>query len=129
MAEKIIVQEVSDKENDKNLKREYLKSPFLGFIEFIRQQGIVGLAVGFILGDSIKQVVSAVVTDLISPIIGLLLVYITGGNIEHASVQVGPVIFTWGHLVSTLIDFTVTAFVLYFIVKALKFDKLDLPKK
>lgn len=114
--------------NDKKLKAEYLKSPLLGFIEFIRQQGVIGLAVGFILGDSIKQVVSALVTDLINPIIGLLLGYVSGGNLDTASLVVGPVTFAWGHFISTCIDFAVTAFVIYMMVKILKFDKLDLPK-
>ena len=116
------------KENDQKLKAEYVKSPIRGFIEFIRQQGVVGLAVGFILGDSIKQVVSAVVNDLIAPIIGLLLVEISGGNLETSVLVVGPVTFSWGHLLATIIDFVVTAFVIYMLVKIMKFDRLDLPK-
>ncbi len=116
------------KQNDQKLKTELKKSPIKGFVEFIRQQGVVGLAVGFILGDSIKQVVSAVVNDLIAPVIGLLLVEISGGNLETSVLAVGPVTFAWGHLLATIIDFTVTAFVIYMLVKILKFDKLDLPK-
>lgn len=36
-----------------------------GFIEFIREKGVVGLAVGFILGGAVAKVVAALVTDLI----------------------------------------------------------------
>ena len=117
------------KEDQEKLQEAQDKSPLAGFFEFIRQQGVVGLAVGFILGDSVKQVVSSIVNDLINPVLGLVLVRITGGNLEDASFNVGPVIFTWGHLASTLIDFVIIAAVIYFVIKGLKLDKLDLPKK
>lgn len=32
-----------------------------GFLNFIREQGVVGLAVGFILGGAVSKVVSAIV--------------------------------------------------------------------
>ena len=32
-----------------------------GFINFIRKQGVVGLAVGFMLGGAISKLVSAIV--------------------------------------------------------------------
>jgi large-conductance mechanosensitive channel len=39
------------------------------FIDFIREQGIVGLAAGFILGGAVSKAVSALVTDVINPIL------------------------------------------------------------
>lgn len=53
-----------------------------GFIEFVREQGVVGLAVGFILGGAISKVVSSIVTDLITPILGLVLG--ATGNLNQA---------------------------------------------
>jgi large conductance mechanosensitive channel len=44
-----------------------------GFVNFIREQGIIGLAVGFLLGGSASRVVSSLVNDLINPLIGLAL--------------------------------------------------------
>ena len=44
-----------------------------GFVKFLREQGVVGLAVGFILGGAVSKVVSALVTDIINPIVGALL--------------------------------------------------------
>lgn len=41
------------------------------FVEFIRKQGVVGLAIGFILGGSVSKVVAALVEDIISPLIGI----------------------------------------------------------
>lgn len=60
-----------------------------GFIEFIRKQGVVGLAVGFMLGGAISKLVSAIVQDIINPIINVIL----GGTEAFASVtlSIGPV--------------------------------------
>jgi len=44
-----------------------------GFIDFIRNYGVIGLAVGFILGGALSSVVSALVNDIINPILGVLL--------------------------------------------------------
>ena len=42
-----------------------------GFIDFIREQGVIGLAIGFILGGAVSKVVTSLVNDIISPVIGL----------------------------------------------------------
>ncbi|MFH1960773.1 MAG: MscL family protein [Patescibacteria group bacterium] len=94
-----------------------------GFIDFIRTQGVVGLAVGFILGGAVSKVVTALITDLINPILGLVLG--VAGNLKEASLVVGPAKFMWGDFVSATIDFLVIALVVYFGVKGLGLDKLD----
>ncbi|MEK7630702.1 MAG: MscL family protein [Patescibacteria group bacterium] len=94
-----------------------------GFLDFVRKQGVVGLAVGFILGGAVSRVVSSVVNDLVNPIIGLALG--AAGNLKDAKLAIGPVSFGVGNFVSTLIDFTVIALVVYFGVKWIGLDKLD----
>lgn len=94
-----------------------------GFIDFVKAQGVVGLAVGFILGGAVSKAVSALVTDIISPILALGLNNIQ--NLKEASVQIGAARIMWGDFVSVIIDFLVVALVVYFGVKALKLDKLD----
>ena len=44
-----------------------------GFTDFIREQGVVGLAVGFILGGAVSKVVSSLVSDIINPVLGIVL--------------------------------------------------------
>lgn len=94
-----------------------------GFIEFIRKQGVVGLAVGFILGGAVSKLVSAIVADIINPVLGLALGAV--GNLKEASFQLGPAKILWGDLASTAIDFLVIASVVYFGVKGLGLDRLD----
>ncbi len=98
-----------------------------GFIHFVREQGVVGLAVGFILGGAVSKVVSAIVTDLISPLLGVALGAV--GNFKDASFSLGSAKVLYGDFISTSIDFVVIALVVYFGVKILKLDKLDKKKE
>lgn len=94
-----------------------------GFIEFIREKGVVGLAVGFILGGSVSKLVTSLVSDVVNPLIGLLLGFTKG--LQSASFKVGSATILWGHFISTLIDFVIVAFVVYFGVKIFRLDKLE----
>ncbi|OGL52203.1 hypothetical protein A3K55_00065 [Candidatus Shapirobacteria bacterium RBG_13_44_7] len=96
------------------------------FLNFVREQGIVGLAVGFILGGAVKQLVTSFINDLITPLLGVLLGF-TGG-FKDAFIQIGPAKLLYGNFLSTLIDFLVVAAVVYFGVKALHLDKIDKKK-
>lgn len=98
-----------------------------GFIEFIRTQGVIGLAVGFILGGAVSKVVSALVEDIINPIIGVILGSATG--LESAALRIGTAHIGWGHFLSIIIDFLIIALVVYYGFKALKLDKLDKKKE
>lgn len=97
-----------------------------GFVDFIREQGVVGLAVGFILGGAVSNLVSALVTDVINPILGIALGASEG--LKEASLKVGSAEILYGDLISVAIDFIVVALVVYFGVKILGFDRLDKKK-
>lgn len=97
-----------------------------GFINFIREQGVVGLAVGFILGGAVSKFVTAFITDLINPILGVILGM--AGGLKDAYFSIGTVKFMYGDFISSLIDFVVVAAVVYFGVKTLKLDRLDKKK-
>jgi len=98
-----------------------------GFIDFIREQGVVGLAIGFILGGAVSRVVSALVTDIINPLLSIPLGI--AGNLKTASINLGPATILYGDLISVAIDFIVIALVIYFGVKMIGLDKLDKKKE
>jgi len=98
-----------------------------GFINFIREQGVVGLAVGFILGGAISKVVTAIVNDLINPLLSVFMS--AAGGIKTAFLPIGNAKIMYGDLISVIIDFLVVAMVVYFGVKGLKLDKLDKKKE
>lgn len=97
-----------------------------GFIDFIREQGVVGLAVGFILGGAVSKLVAALVTDIVSPLLGLALGQVSG--LKEAYIEVGSAKILYGDLINTAIDFIVIAMVVYIGVRILGLDKLDQKK-
>ena len=97
-----------------------------GFLDFIREQGVVGLAVGFILGGAVSKVVTGLIEDVVNPLVGLALGSAEG--LKEASISVGSAKVLYGALLSTTIDFLIVALVVYFGVKLMGLDKLDKAK-
>lgn len=92
-----------------------LKANITEFIVFIREKGVVGLAIGIIIGGAITQFVNALVEDFINPLLGIL----TGkvANLEQIAYQVPhtEIVFKVGHLLSSFINFVTIAAVVYFL--------------
>ncbi|MEI6296725.1 MAG: MscL family protein [bacterium] len=97
------------------------------FFDFIREQGVIGLAVGFILGGAVSKVVTALITDIINPVLGIALGI--AGNLKAATIEIGSAQIMYGDFISVLIDFTVIALVVYVGVKIIGLDKLDKKKQ
>jgi large conductance mechanosensitive channel len=84
------------------------------FMDFLNKHKVVGLAVAFIIGVAATKLVSAIVNDLIMPIIGVL---IPGGDWRASVLQVGPAKFLIGDFAGALIDFVIVALVIFLLVK------------
>lgn len=97
-----------------------------GFMDFIREQGVVGLAVGFILGGAVSAFVASLVDGIINPLIAALF---STSALEASTSTVGEAVISWGAVVASAIDFIVIAAVVYWGVKALKLDQLDKKSK
>lgn len=97
-----------------------------GFIDFVREQGVIGLAVGFILGGAITSLVKAFIADIISPLLVIGMSNLS--SLTDAYIQIGSAKILWGDFLNDVINFLVMAFIVYFGVKILKLDKLDKKK-
>jgi large conductance mechanosensitive channel len=84
------------------------------FMTFLNKHKVIGLAVAFIIGAAAAKLVSAMVSDIIMPIIGAL---IPGGEWRTFVLQLGPVKFLIGDFAGALIDFVIIALVIFIIVK------------
>jgi large conductance mechanosensitive channel len=87
------------------------------FKEFIGKAGILGLAIGFIMGAAIGKVVTALVQDLIMPIPGA---FIEGGDWRKALVTIpigNGMNFGIGDFIGVIIDFLIIALVIFLIAK------------
>lgn len=102
-----------------------------GFVDFLRQQGIVGLAIGLALGTVASGTVRALVDGFINPIVQ----FIVGSRDGLQSAQWNVVLwgrhadFLWGGFVSSAITLLATALVIYIIIHGLKLDRLDKKKE
>ncbi|MBU6310357.1 MscL family protein [Patescibacteria group bacterium] len=92
------------------------------FIQFVRQQGVVGLAIGFILGGAVGKVVASLVNDIIMPALALIL-----GSTEGLK-GLAYLGINYGAFIATLVDFLIIAGVIYVVFKQLGLEKLDAPK-
>lgn len=99
------------------------KSAFRGFLDFIRERGVAGLAVGFIMGGAVTKTVTSFVDDVLNPLIGL----IAGSRLNLSEMTIGVV--QVGSFMNNLINLLIVVAVVYFILyKALRLDKLEKPK-
>lgn len=106
-------------------KRVILTTPkkaFAGFMDFIRERGVMGLAIGFILGSAVQKVVTAFVNDIVNPFVGIFL----GRADGLKNFAVGQ--FMIGDFITVVIDFLILAAIIYFVFKGLRLDRLDKPK-
>ena len=94
------------------------------FMDFLMKYQVIGLAVAFIIGAAATKMVTATVTDIIMPIIGVI---IPGGDWRASVLQLGPVKLLVGDFVGAVIDFIIIAVVVFLIVKFMM--KEDATKK
>lgn len=91
-----------------------------GFMDFIRDQGVVGLAVGFILGGAISKLIETFVVGIVDPAIALLF---DTNNLTQQTTRVGEgidaVVFSWGAVVALMINLLIVGLVVYYGAKGL----------
>ena len=93
-----------------------MKSFIKEFKEFISKGDAMSMAVGIIIGGAFTAIVTSVVDDLIGPIIGL----ICGGlDFTSLSVGIGDAQIMFGNFIQAVINFLITALVLFILVKGL----------
>lgn len=93
------------------------------FLHFMQKQGVVGLAVGFLLGGSVSKMVTALITDIVTPLLGL--VFGEPSTLKEASFTVGTTNLMWGDFASNVIDFVVIAVIAYIVVRFLDPKRLE----
>jgi large-conductance mechanosensitive channel len=99
-----------------------------GFVGFLREHAVVGLAVGFVIGAQVQTVVKQLIASFIDPLFQLLL----GHNLStttftwhfhgrHAN-------FGWGSFVYILLDFLFVLVAVYAVIRIFKLEEFDKPQ-
>ena len=92
------------------------------FKEFLMRGSVLDLAIGVVMGSAFTAIVNKVVAGLITPLISL--VFVTFMDTKSADdafeglvVPINGVKFDFGAVISAIVTFLITAFVLFMIVK------------
>ena len=105
------------------------------FKEFLIRGDALNLAVGVVIGGAFTAIVNSLVTALITPLIELFISLFVkrGDNLDTAlsvlNVKINGVTFNFSLVISAIITFIITGFVLFLIVKAANHAKDTLKKK
>lgn len=84
------------------------------FKAFAMRGNVLDLAVGMIIGSTFNAIVSSLVNDIISPVIGLFF----NTDFSALVLQVGDVAIGYGSFLTAVINFLINAFTLFVVVKA-----------
>lgn len=102
-----------------------------GFVDFLREQSVVGLAIGLVLGTQSKVLVDQMVKSFFDPLIGLLLPGNSNLVEKTFTISIGTksATFAWGAFAISLLTFVIVAAVVYYVFKGLRLDRLDKKKE
>ena len=101
------------------------------FLEFVREQGVIGLAIGFVIGAAATTLVRSLIDNVVMPPVGILLGSAEG--IKGLSINLGTyngkvAELTYGIFLNDLINFLILAFVVYMVVHVMRLDRIDKKK-
>jgi large conductance mechanosensitive channel len=86
------------------------------FREFISRGNVIDLAVAVIIGAAFTAIITALVADIITPIIG---VFLGGVGFSRKAITVGEATIAYGSFIQAVIDFLIIAFVIFLMVRSI----------
>jgi large conductance mechanosensitive channel len=96
---------------------------FSEFKAFAMRGNVVDLAVGVVIGAAFGKIVSALVDGLIMPPIGLLIGGVNFSDLaftlQAAEEGQAEVLLRYGAFLQTVLDFTIIAFAIFLVIKAM----------
>ena len=100
----------------KNIKEEFLR--------FIKSYGVLGVAIGIVMGQAVAKVITVIVEGLVMHILEVVL---PGNKWQEAVLHLGRVNIKLGLIIAALIDFFSISLVVFFLVKYIL--RVETPKK
>ncbi len=93
------------------------------FKEFAVRGNVVDMAVGIIIGAAFGKIVSSFVGDVVMPPLGLLIGGIDFSDLaitlKEAVGEAPAVTLKYGLFIQTVLDFTIVAFAIFMVIKAM----------
>jgi large conductance mechanosensitive channel len=86
------------------------------FVQFLREYGVIGLAIAFVISSAVMNLVSAFVNDIPMPVI----TFFPPQDVwEDFIWRIGPIHISIGHFFSTAIDVMIMACIIFILMKSL----------
>lgn len=99
------------------------------FRKFITRGNVMDMAVGVIMGGAFTSIVTSLNEDMLTPILGLF----GGTDFSYLSVKLGSgenaPLLKYGNFITAVINFLITAFVIFMIIKGLNMVSDKFKKK
>ncbi len=107
---------------------------FQDFKAFAMRGNVMDLAVGVVIGGAFGKIVTAMVDDILMPLIGMatggqkfddkfmVLKAAKDGDVYASLAQAkeaGANVFAYGHFIQTIVDFLIIAFCIFLVVRAM----------
>lgn len=92
-----------------------MKKFFEEFKKFALKGNVVDLAVGVIIGGAFQVIVTSLVGDIISPIIGIF----TSTDFSNLVLSVNGADIRYGSFITAIINFVIMAFIIFCLVRGL----------
>lgn len=93
------------------------------FKEFAMRGNVADMAVGIIIGAAFGKIVASLVEDVIMPPLGLIIGGIDFTNmaftLKQAAGDAAAVTLNYGKFIQTVFDFTIVAFAIFMVIKAM----------
>ncbi|MFI5279714.1 MAG: MscL family protein [Gemmatimonadales bacterium] len=84
------------------------------FLAFLKQYGVIGLAIAVIIGGKANALVTTLVDGILMPIVTA---FLPGGAWRTATLNVGPIHFLPGPVFGAAIDFFIVAWLVFLFSK------------
>ena len=103
-----------------------MKKFFKEFKEFIAKGNVMDMAVAVVVGGAFKEIVNALVNDIVMPLISLLtggvsvedwIYVISPAGIAPDGTEIAESAILYGHFIQTIIDFIIIAFCIFLALK------------
>ena len=94
------------------------------FREFAIRGNVMDLAVAVIIGGAFGKIVTSLVDNILTPLIGLVM---GGIDLSEMKTQIGGAVIEWGLFLQSILDFIIIAFVIFLLVRAINRLKREEP--
>lgn len=94
------------------------------FLRLIKSYGVVGVAIGIVMGQAVAKVITVIVEGLVMPVLETIL---PGEKWQEAVLHLGKINIKLGLIIAAFIDFFAISLVVFFLVKYIL--KVETPKR